>query len=205
MMMKNLPAKKISYVFLSLICLLFAACQAGNGDFISSQKNKIQQEKQPAIELSQKTASTQGQYLPVSAQAVINQKIIIDLEVAQTPQQQSKGLMFREALADNRGMFFPFREARLTSFWMYQVPVSLDMVFLKQQQKSDQSQNKESTRKVIEIANSVPPCNVEPKDCPTYGPDALVDGVIELRAGRAKELGLSKGDSVTIKFLDPVK
>ena len=201
-MKKNLLTKKISYIFLFLICLLFTACQAEQGIFMASDReSEVAKEE---INLVNQNNSPQGQLLPISAQVIIKQKTI-DLEVAQTPQQQSKGLMFREALPDNRGMFFPFAEAKLTSFWMYQVPVALDMVFLKQPEKSDQAQNKQSIRKVVAIANSVPPCKVQPKNCPTYGPDTLVDGVIELRAGRAKELGLQKGDSVEIHFLNPGK
>lgn len=203
-MIKKLPVKQISYVFLSLLCLLFTACQAGNGDFISNQENRVPKEKTSSVELITQANSSQGQFLPVSAQVIIKQKTI-DLEVAQTPQQQSKGLMFREALPDNRGMFFPFEEARLTSFWMHQVPVALDMVFLKQSATSDQAEDNQSVRQVVAIANSAPPCKVKPQKCPLYGPDALVDGVIELRAGRAKELGLKKGDSIKIEFLNLAK
>ncbi|NEP37769.1 MAG: DUF192 domain-containing protein, partial [Moorea sp. SIO3B2] len=39
--------------------------------------------------------------------------------------------------------------------------------------------------------------------CPTYGPGKeIIDQVIELRGGRAAELGLKVGDQVTVKFLD---
>lgn len=202
-MSKNRPIKKISYIFLPLICLLFIACQAGSSNFISNQKSAAQQENKSAVDSTQTANAPTGQHLPVSAQAIINQQTVIELEVAQTPEQQAKGLMFREALPDNRGMLFLFTEARLSSFWMYQVPVALDMVFLKQVEESGQTQN--STRKVVEITDSAPPCKVEPKECPLYGPDTFVDGVIELRAGRAKELGLTKGNLIEIKFLDSAK
>lgn len=204
-MLKNCLTKKISYLSLSLLCLFFAACQTEyDAPRISEQKGQTQEVEQPAINLVKQANSPQGQILPISAQAIIKQKTI-DLEVAQTPQQQSQGLMFREELPANRGMFFPFAEAKLTSFWMYQVPVALDMVFLKQSEKSDQARNNDSIRQVVAIADSVPPCKVKPQDCPVYGPDTFVDGVIELKAGRAKELGLQKGDSVKIRFLDPVE
>ncbi|NEP45146.1 MAG: DUF192 domain-containing protein, partial [Okeania sp. SIO2H7] len=36
----------------------------------------------------------------------------------------------------------------------------------------------------------------------TYGPDVPVDTVIELRAGRAAELGLEAGDRREIRFLE---
>ncbi|HEY9645078.1 MAG TPA: DUF192 domain-containing protein [Chroococcidiopsis sp.] len=129
-----------------------------------------------------------GQYLPISAQAQIKGQLI-QLEVATTPQQQSRGLMYRAALPDDRGMLFPFSPARPVQFWMRSVPVNLDMVFLRE-------------GRVEAIADSVPPCRRI--DCPTYGPSTAVDNVIELRAGRAQELGLQVGDRVEIEFIEPI-
>jgi hypothetical protein len=68
--------------------------------------------------------------LPISAQATIPNGAKINLEVAKTPEQQAMGLMYRPALPDDRGMLFVFPSAQPVSFWMLNVPVSLDMVFL---------------------------------------------------------------------------
>jgi uncharacterized membrane protein (UPF0127 family) len=126
-----------------------------------------------------------GQYLPITAQATTPKGTKINLEVARTPQEQAMGLMYRPALPDDRGMLFEFPTLQPASFWMKNVPVGLDMVFL---------QN--GTVKYIVTA---PPCSSEP--CPTYGPSVPIDQVIELRAGRAAELGLQIGDQVKIDFL----
>lgn len=127
-----------------------------------------------------------GQVLPITAQAMIVDESF-DLEVATTPQQQQLGLMHRKELPDNRGMLFPFSPARPVAFWMKNVPVGLDMVFLHQGQ--------------VQGIAEAPPCTADP--CPTYGPGRLlVDNVIELRLGRAKELGLERGDQVEIRFLE---
>lgn len=127
-----------------------------------------------------------GKTLPISAQAIIAGSTI-ELEVAQTQQQQAMGLMYRIALPDNRGMLFAFNPPQPVRFWMKNVRIPLDMIFL---------QNGE----VKAIAASVPPCTAEP--CPTYGPGTAVNQVIELRGGRAAELGLQVNDKVKIKFLD---
>ncbi|MEL7051724.1 MAG: DUF192 domain-containing protein [Cyanobacteria bacterium J06555_13] len=134
------------------------------------------------------TLNGPGQLLPVSAIATMNGESI-ELEIAETPQQQSLGLMFRSQLPDNRGMLFPFPQPRRARFWMKDVPVPLDMVFLRNSE-------------VIEIAAEVPPCANLP--CPSYGPEqALVDQVIELRSGRAAEIGLQPGDTVTLSPVSP--
>jgi uncharacterized membrane protein (UPF0127 family) len=50
------------------------------------------------------------------------------------------------------------------------------------------------------IASAVPPCQTD--NCPVYGPEeTLIDQVIELRGGRANELGLAVGDRIEVDFL----
>ncbi|MFH7242112.1 MAG: DUF192 domain-containing protein [Spirulina sp.] len=128
-----------------------------------------------------------GQQLPITAKTVLGGEDIF-LEVAETPAQQALGLMYRDALPDDRGMLFPMNRPRPVRFWMMNVPVALDMVFVYQ-------------GTIQYIAAEVPPCPAAP--CPTYGPDSqLVDHVIELRAGRAEELGLQVGDGVEILPLE---
>jgi hypothetical protein len=124
-----------------------------------------------------------AQSLPVSAQVKVADRVI-QLEVAETPDQQAKGLMYREQLPDDRGMLFPFEPPRTVSFWMKNVRINLDMVFLRQGQ-------------VKAIAANVPPCTAEP--CPFYGPREAIDQVIELRGGRAAELGIRVGDRLIVQ------
>lgn len=132
--------------------------------------------------------TSQGQELPISAKAKIAGEIF-ELEVAKTPEEQAMGLMFRRSLSDNRGMLFSFNPPRPVSFWMKNTVIPLDMIFM---------QNGE----VKYIAENVPPCTT--KSCPTYGPPTqiAIDQVIEIRAGRAAELGLKAGNRITIEFLD---
>lgn len=127
-----------------------------------------------------------AQVLPVTARVIV-QGEALDLEVARTPEQIAAGLMFRESLPADRGMLFLYEPARPVRFWMRNVLLPLDMIFLR-----------EGT--IIHIAHSVPPCRKV--ICPSYGPDAPVDRVIELRGGRAEELGLAVGIPVRVEFLD---
>ncbi len=146
--------------------------------------------KSPAVipESSTQTPVNTGQNLPISAFATLPKGTKIQLEVARTQEQQQMGLMHRPALPDNRGMLFTFPNAQPVKFWMKNVPVALDMVFLQ--------------KGVVQyIQASAPPCDREP--CAIYGPDVLIDQVIELRSGRAAELGLQKGNQVKIDFLTP--
>ncbi len=136
----------------------------------------------PATPSPVATIPPAGQQLPITAEIKIGGKVL-RLEVAETPQEQATGLMYRGDLPDDRGMIFPMRPPRPAQFWMKNVPVALDMVFLYED-------------KIIAIVPQAPPCKTP--DCPVYGTQDLVDHVLELRSGRAKELGLKVGDEATI-------
>lgn len=106
--------------------------------------------------------------------------------MAQTPEQQAKGLMYRLSLEKNRGMLFPFAQPLMARFWMKNVSIPLDMIFLK-----------DGIVKAVLL--NVPPCAVDP--CPVYGPNTMVNQVIELAGGRAKELGVKEGDKIKIESI----
>ena len=155
----------------------------------AEQGNEVLLGKQPlASPVVSSSPTNAGQMLPISAQAEIKGQRIL-LEVAQTHQQQQMGLMYRTSLAGNRGMLFPFDPPQPVSFWMKNTKIPLDMIFLRE-------------GRVKSIAANVPPCTADP--CPSYGPKntIIIDQVIELRAGRAAELGLKVGDRINITFLN---
>lgn len=139
----------------------------------------------PTISPTPEPSTFLGQMLPITAQATIAGEVI-QLEVAKTAYEQAMGLMYRVDLPANRGMLFPFDPPRRVSFWMKNVQIPLDMVFIK-------------NGKVVAIAANVPPCTV--LECPLYGPPQLVDQVLELQGGRAAELNLKVGDTIDFKFL----
>ena len=163
--------------FLLSLSLGLTACNASAPSATSSQ-NSSQAESKPI-------ATSMGQTLPITATTQLAGKTF-QLEVAQTPDQQQMGLMYRPALSDDRGMLFPMGTSRPVMFWMRNVPVALDMVFVNQ-------------GSIVAIAANVPPCATAA--CPTYGPKVNVDQVIELRAGRAAELGIKSGDPIVITTL----
>jgi uncharacterized membrane protein (UPF0127 family) len=164
---------------LTLLCVLLSILLMG-----CSAPTTAQSATPTSVSQAQAPIS-KGQTLPISAQATVPNGTKIKLEVAQTPEQQMMGLMYRSALPDDRGMVFVFPSAQPVQFWMKNVPVPLDMVFL-------------DNGVVKYMQTAAPPCNSDP--CPTYGPNVLIDQVIELRAGRATELGLQAGDQVKMKF-----
>jgi uncharacterized membrane protein (UPF0127 family) len=110
----------------------------------------------------------------------------VALEVPRTWHQYTLGLQLRPPLPTGRGMWFAYRPAQVARFWMHRTPEPLDMVFVRNAQ-------------VIAIEPAAAPCMRLP--CPSYGPDEPVDGVLELAAGQASQLGLRVGSPLRVELL----
>ena len=54
----------------------------------------------------------------------------LDVELAETAQQQAKGLRFRQTLAENDGMLFVFPAPQRVSFWMKDASIPLSIAFI---------------------------------------------------------------------------
>jgi uncharacterized protein len=104
-------------------------------------------------------------------------KTDLTAELAATPQERSKGLMFRTELADNRGMLFDFKETRTVSMWMKNTPLSLDMIFT------------DDRGKVLYVARNTVPYSEE-----IISPGVPVYAVLEVKAGTAHRLKVKPGD-----------
>src|SRR5204863_7150443 len=53
------------------------------------------------------------------------------VEMAVTPEEQARGLMFRRSLPEGQGMLFDFKREQELSFWMKNTLISLDMIFIR--------------------------------------------------------------------------
>jgi uncharacterized membrane protein (UPF0127 family) len=101
------------------------------------------------------------------------------VEVARSPDEQAQGLMFRAALAADEGMIFPFPRPRVASFWMRNTLIPLDMIFIR------------ADGTIARIAANTVPHSEE-----SISSGEPVAAVLEIKGGRAAELGISEGDLV---------
>ena len=104
---------------------------------------------------------------------------VFAVEMAVTPEEQAKGLMFRKQLPEGQGMLFDFHREQPTSFWMKNTYVSLDMIFIR------------ADGRILRIAENTVP--LSETLVPSGGP---VLAVLEVVAGTAKKLGIAAGDRV---------
>lgn len=108
--------------------------------------------------------------------------------VADTDAARARGLMFRDTLPDDEGMLFVFAESRRHAFWMRNVLVPLDMMWL------------DENRRIVWLVESAPPCVDEP--CPIYIPERPASSVIEVPGGFTKRHGIRVGDTVRFENRD---
>lgn len=108
------------------------------------------------------------------------------VEIADDEPERQRGLMYRPPLADDRGMLFQFPDSAERSFWMQNTPSSLDILYI------------DTTGTIVSIAHHTTPFSEA--QLPSNG---AANGVLELRAGRAEEIGAKAGDKVVHPFFHP--
>jgi uncharacterized membrane protein (UPF0127 family) len=101
------------------------------------------------------------------------------VEVAVTAEQQERGLMFRKSLDPDRGMIFPYQPPQEVAFWMKNTLIPLDIIYVR------------SNGTIARIVHA------EPMDLTPLPSGEPVAGVLEIRGGRAAELGIREGDVVS--------
>ncbi len=109
----------------------------------------------------------------------------ISIEVADTPEKQALGLMFRTSLADNAGMLFPHAAPSELTMWMRNTYIPLDMVFIRA----------DGTVHRIEA-------KTEPLSERIITSGGPVIAVLELAGGAAERMGLKPGDKVRHPLFD---
>jgi uncharacterized membrane protein (UPF0127 family) len=110
----------------------------------------------------------------------------IKFEIADTSAKQSKGLSGRAEIPDDYGMLFVFPEPVQTGFWMKDMLVSIDIIWL-----TDRGE-------IVGIEHSVSP-DTYPD---VFYPPMPISYVLETRAGYANEKGWTVGTSIYLPNLE---
>lgn len=115
-----------------------------------------------------------------------NSKHNFNIEVADTFATRAEGLMFREELPKNNGMFFIYNSEGNRSFWMKNTLIPLDMIFIN------------SDLEIVSIQRNAQPCN--DLFCKSYPSSKPAQYILEINGGLSKELGINIGDKVKLKL-----
>jgi uncharacterized protein len=109
----------------------------------------------------------------------------VQVELADTDEARAKGLMFRDSLDEQHGMLFRFEAPRRYGFWMKNVRIPLDIIWL------------DASGRVVWIVERAAPCASDP--CPMYLPGAKASYVVEVIGGFVAKHGVAVGDALTIR------
>jgi len=105
------------------------------------------------------------------------EKCSFDIEIADTPETLTNGLMYRDSMAVNKAMLFIFDKSEQRSFWMKNTYLPLDIIYI----------SEDST--IVSVSENTTPFSEQ--TVMSKGPALYV---LEINAGLYKQFGLETGD-----------
>ena len=99
--------------------------------------------------------------------------------LAETRNQQTRGLMYVKSLPKNTGMLFIYPNSNIRAMWMKNTFISLDMIFI------DENGIVSSIEK-----------NTEPQSLKTIRSEKPIKYVLELAGGKTDQIKLIEGDHI---------
>lgn len=110
----------------------------------------------------------------------------ITVEMAVTPIQHEKGLMYREALEKNQGMLFVFDQENVLNFWMKNTYIDLSIAYINKNLKIVDIQDMKSTN------------SLELSDPPTYPSKKPAMYALEMSKGWFKASNIKVGQALKL-------
>ncbi|PIS21106.1 hypothetical protein COT52_00560 [candidate division WWE3 bacterium CG08_land_8_20_14_0_20_43_13] len=112
------------------------------------------------------------------------------LELATIRDDQAKGLSGRSSITETEGMLFGYPTEDYYSFWMKDMLVPIDMLWL------------DSNGVVVNLETNVQPpkAGTADSELQVYRPNQKARYVLEIKAGMANKIGLSLGEKIELRF-----
>ena len=205
---------------LALACLLMAACQGSTPEVVQqsptpSVATAIQRTATATTSLSTATAAATRVPTPTQTPtptatprllpspsptrtptalpkgpAVVVGNVSFGAEIANTPALRSRGLSGRPSLPPRTGMLFIFKSGVASNFWMNEMLVSLDFVWI----------GADCT--VVDVTENVPHPETATSSLPLFHSARPAAFTFEINAGEVEALGLAIGDDVRFNGID---
>lgn len=173
-------------VLLMAVVVLFAACGRGGDDEEQGAEEThkgtscsapVDQNGSPA------PTPTPGFALGKAILQGADGSVLVNVEIAETPEQQAQGLMFRTNLDADCGMLFIFFEEHSGGFYMKNTLIPLSIAFM------------DVEGKIVKIID-MDPCEADP--CEIYDPGVPYFAALEVNQGSFDEWQVSEGDTVEV-------
>ncbi len=167
-----------------LLALLIGIILAAIYFFVLDDKEETTMETPPVATTPEPQFTEEGTlwFLNEDQQDTLQQ---IAIEVADDNEQRAQGMMYRSSMNEEEGMLFIHEQPRIQSYWMKNVKVPLDIIYV--------SENKE----IVTIYQGVMPYSE--KSIPSSS-EALY--VVEVNAGFTGRHQIEEGDYIDFEILD---
>jgi uncharacterized protein len=147
------------------------------------KEQKVEQEEnQEPIDPSAISQTEEENYVEISIAG--GETIRVNVEVADTDIKRSAGLSNRKYLGDYDGMLFVFDEKVNRPFWMKEMLISIDIIFI------------DESGFIIDIAEENEPCTEY--YCPQITSSKMYKYVLEVKEGFCRSNGVKVGQNVTM-------
>lgn len=169
----------LSFVFITLI-LTGAACRA-SGESVTTPNGSV-------LELPQGVEPIEFELIDVRISTETD-TYAVDTELAETPAQRQRGLMYRSSMPDKAGMLFVFSSDQRGGFWMYNTFIPLSIAYIA------------SDGRIIHIVDMEPYGGRSQADCSreaaAYVPPGAYRYALEVNQSYFDERDVGVGDSVS--------
>lgn len=108
-----------------------------------------------------------------------------NVEIADEEPERQRGLMFRDEMPADDGMFFIHDELAPQAYWMKNTKIPLDILYF------------DDSLRLVSAQQRVPPCSMGDR-CPPFPSEGPARYVLELNAGLAEQLGVKPGDQLIL-------
>jgi uncharacterized membrane protein (UPF0127 family) len=152
---------------IALVLLLLGGCDGGSTDSGTASGGGSTGASTTASELWTVTIDSSG-----------GEKVEVQVEIADDTSEQARGLMYRTALAQDRGMLFVFSGEKQRSFWMKNTLIPLSIAYI------------DSEGRIVDIQDMKPLDD----DPPHYVSTEPARYALEVNRGYFEERGVEVGD-----------
>ncbi len=151
---------------------------------LTNEEQKIEENNDTGEDISKNYNVENYVEIVVDATKIVK----VNVELANTEEKRKLGLSFRQYLGDYDGMLFVFDQDASNPFWMKDMKMPLDIIFV------------DSDYFIVDIKEAQAPCTVS--YCPSIYSSAPFRYVLEVNSGFVEKNGITKDGSLVLHIAD---
>jgi len=164
----------------AILVLLLAGCGGIRAESDTGSQKTLQASGTPAAQKDTTSGPSGLQTLTIHTSG--GDEVEVRVEIADNFFEQTRGLMYRKELGEDRGMLFVYPQERELSYWMKNTRIPLSIAYI------------DSERRIVDILD-MKPLDDEP---PHYVSSEPVRYALEVNQGFFEKRGVEEGNRVEL-------